>query len=299
MRPKITILFLLLILLILRCEKNSASAEKQDDPPDAADSTMKYLGLNPPGFTPEVFAPGFISINGSQVRESDINFWPDGLRCIFARFGDNIPDFTIFESRVVNGSWTQPEPSSLFSNGAFEPGISPDGKKILFSPAGFVSHGEQYIHSIEQEENGWSAPEVLFKGIYPSITNDGTVYYTALISGKDHIAYRKYQNGAYQEQIAVGANIFSEFEDAHPFISADEDFLFFDSEDRPYINNCALFISFKQQDSTWSVPVNMGTQIRIANASLARVTPDGKYLFFKSSGEIYWVDAEIIDSFRN
>ena len=42
----------------------------------------------------------------------------------------------------------------------------------------------------------------------------------------------------------------------------------------------------------------MGNKIIIINAALARVSPDGQYLFFKSNGDIYWIDEDIIEEFR-
>jgi len=98
--------------------------------------------------------------------------------------------------------------------------------------------------------------------------------------------------------VILGDHIISGYEDCHPFIASDESYLIFDSDDRANENNCWLFISFRSEDGTWTNPVNMGSKIPIEKAALARVTPDGKYLFFKSNGDIYWIDAGIIDAFR-
>jgi hypothetical protein len=34
------------------------------------------------------------------------------------------------------------------------------------------------------------------------------------------------------------------------------------------------------------------------SASMARISPDGEALFFVSEGDIYWVDASILDAYR-
>jgi Tol biopolymer transport system component len=293
--------FLLIIIFILfyftSCEKNNVVSSKNNS--NTVGPTLEYLGQNPPGMTPVIFARVIISIVGNQYRESDLNFRPDGQKCIFSRFGPNIPDWTIYKCEVENNEWTEPSPTFIIGDGeAFEPGLSPDGQKLFFSPPGIMSHGTQYIYSIEQDLNGWINPTKLFQGIYPSITNDGTVYYTTFFNGKDHIAFRECVNGTYQQENIGGANIYSQFEDAHPFISPDEDYLIFDSEDRPNINDYPLFVSFKKQEGSWSGSIYMGNQLGISNASLARVTPDGKYLFFKSEGDIYWVDSKIIENLK-
>jgi hypothetical protein len=33
-------------------------------------------------------------------------------------------------------------------------------------------------------------------------------------------------------------------------------------------------------------------------AALARVSPDGKALFFKAHGDIYWIDASVVNELR-
>ena len=262
-----------------------------------------YVGQDPPGMTPEVFAPGFISIVGDAYRESDISFWPDGLGCLFARFGEGILDYTVYETQEVNGAWVEPFITELFGEyDVFEPGITPDGRKIFFSstaltpppgPSGQVLN----VWYIEQSDTGWSEPIYFSYDIYASATLDGTVYYTQRMGGKDHIVRRRMIDGDYQPQEIVPAPVYSQYEDAHPCIAPDESYLIFDSEDRPRENNCPLFISFRDSNDTWTEPLNMGNLIPM-NAALARVTPDGKYIFFKSGGDIYWVDAMIVENLR-
>ena len=41
----------------------------------------------------------------------------------------------------------------------------------------------------------------------------------------------------------------------------------------------------------------MGTVIK-QKAAIAWVTTDGKYIFFKAEGDIYWVDAGIIEELK-
>ena len=262
-----------------------------------------YVGQDPPGLTPELFAPGFISIVGNNYRESDISFWPGGLGCLFARFGEGIPDFTIFETKEVDGIWVEPFVTELFGDyDVFEPGISPDGSKIFFSsmvlepppgPSGPVLN----IWYIEQADTGWSEPIYLGYDTYASTSLDGTVYYTQRMGGKDHIVRRRMAEGEYQTREIVPAPIYSQYEDAHPSIAPDESYLIFDSEDRPRENDCPLFVSFRDSNDTWTEPVNMGGVIPMGGA-LARVSPDGQYLFFKSEGDIYWVDAIIVESLK-
>ena len=67
-----------------------------------------------------------------------------------------------------------------------------------------------------------------------------------------------------------------------------------------------LYISFRKKDDSWTVPENMGKAVNTSSSELRPyVTPDGKYLFFTSDrpnskgiGNIYWVDAKIIEELR-
>ena len=65
-----------------------------------------------------------------------------------------------------------------------------------------------------------------------------------------------------------------------------------------------LYISFRMPDGTWGLPVNMGDKINTASSEMfASVSPDSKTLFFCryenfDKGDIYWVDAKLIESLR-
>jgi hypothetical protein len=64
-----------------------------------------------------------------------------------------------------------------------------------------------------------------------------------------------------------------------------------------------IWISFRNQDGSWSDPKNLGKTINSgANAILCpTVSPDGKYLFFTKlnlttqTGYVYWVSTNFID----
>jgi len=276
----------LLLLLLASCQEVGAS--------DA------YFGLRPPVDVPELFAPGIVSHDGNRLRESDIAFWPDGLRCIFTRFGTGIPDYTIFESRWTDDGWTDPTPSPLFPDGAFEPSLSPDGRWIFYVPPGpSAGHGSHVLHRMEFASGSWSAPTPLFTGLYASADLKGTLYYTTFYRNRDHIAYRTLKDGEYSEQRLVESNVYdSRHEDAHPCIAPDGSYLIFDSDTRPRSGSCWLYVTFRNEDGTWTEPVNLQAVLGDLPAALARISPDGEALFFKANGDIYWIDASAIEVLR-
>ena len=260
----------------------------------------RYFGLEPPTERPEPFVPEVVSLNGNRLRESDIGFWPDGLRCFFARFGDGIPDYTIFECQWTDDGWTEPAPSALFPNGAFEPSLSPDGRRIFYVPPDPPArHGGHVLHMMELASGEWSAPEPLFRGLYASADLDGTLYYTTFYRNKDHVAYRVLEDGSYGEQQLFGSNVYDpRHEDAHPCIAPDGGYLIFDSDTRPRDGVCYLYVSFRIEDGMWTEPVNMKPILGNLPAALARISPDGKALFFQADGDIYWIAASAIEALR-
>ena len=58
-----------------------------------------------------------------------------------------------------------------------------------------------------------------------------------------------------------------------------------------------MYISFKKEDGTWTQPKNTKPSTGLYG-SLAALSPDGKYLFYSSGGDIYWVDAKIIKKLK-
>jgi len=279
-------LALMLLLLLTGCQEVGASEA--------------YFGLRPPVDAPELFAPGIVSLHGDRLRESDIGFWPDGLRCFFARFGTGIPDYTIFESRWTDAGWTDPVPSSLFPDGAFEPSLSPDGRWIFYvPPSPPAGHGAHVLHRMELVSGSWSAPTPLFRGLYASADLEGTLYYTTFYRNRDHIAYRTFEDGEYSEQSLVGPNVYdARYEDAHPCIAPDGSYLIFDSGTRPRSGRCWLYITFRNEDGTWTEPVNMQTVLGDLPAALACISPDGNALFFNADGDIHWIKASVVNELR-
>ncbi|MCU0472303.1 MAG: hypothetical protein MUC93_02905 [Bacteroidales bacterium] len=67
--------------------------------------TGSYLGQNPPGLTPEVFAPEIIS---TDAHEFSCCFSPDGNEIYFTRMNPEERQNYIMFTRLTDGSWTEP-----------------------------------------------------------------------------------------------------------------------------------------------------------------------------------------------
>lgn len=89
----------------------------------------------------------------------------------------------------------------------------------------------------------------------------------------------------------------------HGFMSPEQNYLLVNArkhDDETRRDN-DLFVYFKQDDGTWSAPIRLGHQINTNHSeTVARISPDGKYLFFGRYNEpgrvsnIYWVSTDVI-----
>lgn len=140
-----------------------------------------YLGQKAPGMTPEIFAPGIVSVD--KYSEFVCIFMPGAEECIFDRYGDDeYPNGTIFTTQIENGKWIEPKIHELFAKfgEVFLPTLSPDGQYFFFTsktlpiPEGIKKIIPMYF--IKKTGMGWTEPQYLTQSIHASAKMDGTVY---------------------------------------------------------------------------------------------------------------------------
>ncbi len=261
-----------------------------------------YLGQTPPGMTPALFAPGIVS---TCAQHGSVYFSANGREAYFSRM---VPaPSVIMYMREENGRWTPPK---VVCEG-LTPGLAPDGKTVLFST--------WELWRMFRTPTGWTAPENLGPSINfqkrqdtPYTTADGTLYFCSIFGDRDGIYRAELRDGTYGKPERLEYGISSEHSDFSPCIAPDESYLVFAST-RPGYGITDLYVSFKNDEGSWTAPRNMGPKINTgAKEAFPFVSFDGKYLFFMSNrvselnksripdgpGNVYWVDARIIDSFR-
>ncbi|MEP3226304.1 MAG: hypothetical protein ABJO01_10035 [Parasphingorhabdus sp.] len=254
-----------------------------------------YLGQKPPGLTPEPFAPGIVSTKNWEVSGV---FTPDLEEFYFLRDqGENTPsEFVVFENK--DNTWQE----RIISPRVGQPFISPDGK---------IMHlGRRYK---ERTETGWSEIKSLgspfddIRIMRMTSSSKGTyVFDEAHKDGNGVLRYSALIDGQREAPMPLPKEINTGRWNAHPFIAPDESYIIWDGQRVHEPRNADLFISFKQNDGSWGKAIKMGNDINTDESEAgARVTPDGKYLFFnrmvdRSTGnvDIYWVDAKIIENLR-
>lgn len=278
-----------------------------------------YLGQKPPAMKAELFDPGIYPIDEFQYCSGFLN---DGAVFVFTSLkpGGDRRQLPIYITQLKNGRWTEPEAAPFSEFRPYNFTIGPWGKTLYFtslkSPdkTSGMSHEQSNIWIVSLQKNGWTEPVMLGSSInteeyyetYPSAALNGTIYFMSDREGgcgMEDIYRSKKIAGSYGPSENLGPVINTEGRDQDPFIAPDESYLIICQEKPEGFGKYDLYITFMKEDGSWTEPVNMGPDINTAEYDFRPyVTPDGKYLFFTSTGEssgnIYWVDAGIIETMK-
>jgi len=272
-----------------------------------------YLGQLTPGRTATPFALDIVSTHTFQ--HGTVAFSPDGREAFWSSALPEVePGYSygrIVTSRVENGRWTPPRmaPFSRPRIGDDVPFFHPDGSKLFFISG--RDGGRESIWWVDRTPGGWSEPRQIEGGPNSkrmhwqfSVAADGSIYFNSADpggAGRGDLYVSRFANGRYQDPVSVGAPVNTESDEVAPFIAPDQSYLLFTRGGAPgnagYLD---LFVSFRNADGTWSAPRRLGPRVNTdGNEICPIVSPDGRYLFFNSSGDDYWVDAAIIEELRS
>ncbi len=187
-----------------------------------------------------------------------------------------------------------------------EPVFAADGRLYFVSnrPLPGTTRSDFNIWSVELTDRGWGEPEPLPGAInteadeyYPSLTRDGTLYFTAVYDdgmGKDDLyRARRAPDGTYPRVERLPAPVNSEFWEFNAAIDPDERYLVFTVAGRlSGPGRGDLAVSFRTPDDRWSAPV----LIDINSPALdycPSIAPDGQTLYFSSRRAIPPDDAPV------
>lgn len=269
-----------------------------------------YMGQEPPGMIPKIFAPGIISLPGRFERAP--NFYMNGKEFYFTIIEPDFSNQEIFFSTCDDkGEWSALE-EIIFSRSlrtTADVSLTSDGSKLCFtSNHGKSDFWDNDIWISEREGDWWSEPTKLSSRFNSSqgewgacILNNGTVYFgRSITSTNSDLYYSRLINGAYEAPRTVQGVNTGVFE-WDPFVDENETYMIFKSNRPGGYGATDLYISFKSDpEGSWTTPMNLGP---IMNTSIqddcGSVTPDGKYyMFARRDGnqemDVYWVDVGAI-----
>jgi Tol biopolymer transport system component len=318
-------IFHFLVLILLFISEVKAQSQAFEFPP-ALPELIRVIGIN------------------TSLNERDFALTPDGNELYFTVSTPKSTFQTIvFCKRQKNGGWSAPRIVSfagMYSD--LEPALSADGNTLYFSsnrPLEGKEVKDFDLWRVKRSSNGWGIPEHLGNTIntevdefYPSITNNGNLYFTAQYKGgvgREDIYMVPYVNGEFQKPIVLDTAVNSKMYEFNAFVAPDESFILFTSYGRKDdMGGGDLYISVKDPSNRWKKAVNL-KEINSAQLDYCPfVSSDGKVLFFTSerhhlpatfkerikdyqvikssyeqtlngTGNIYWVDwKKLIDYYR-
>ena len=285
-------LFYLLLLLVVACTSQNSN-----------DNTFKeltgdYLGMNLPGDSAQLFAPGIVS---SGLADRDIAIYPDGSEIYFCRNAGGFKAATIFYVKRTDGKWSEPKVAEFAIDPRYiyiEPHITLDGSKFYFASnkqASGEELGSMEIWCADRIDDHWGEPYNLGAPIntesdqyFPSLTKSGNLYFTSedSLTNEEFIYRSKLVDGVYQKPEMLPENVNMGRARFNTFISPDEDYMIVPAFGMPDSYGATdYYIVFRNEEDQWSKPMNMGNKINSNNGQewSASLTPDGKYIFFMSA----------------
>ena len=278
-----------------------------------------YVGQRPPGMIAELFDPGIFN-EGEFLGCS--GFFNNGTVFVYGSMKPNsdwrLRPVYIMEMKK-NGRWTQPKIAPFSKYSPYNFTVGPDDQTLYFttlkSPdkTTHMFMEQANIWAVKLEMDGWTEPVMMGRSIntegyyenYPSVTNDGTIYYMSrreIGAGRTDVWRSQNLDGVYGEAENLGDFANTEGSDIDPYVAPDESYLIVCQEKEGGFGTFDLYVYFQREDKSWTDAINLGEGVNSAGfEARPYVTPDGKYLFFTSNREeseggegIYWVDAKVI-----
>ncbi len=327
---------------LVSCTPVAEESQVEEEAGEFYELSGDYLGQELPGMTPRLFAPGIVS---TGISERDMAITPDGDEIYFSGvIGANHSFSAILVVKRVEGRWSKPEVAPFSGHYMdLEPAISPDGQQFFFLsnrplPGSSEPIGGEDIWVMERTSEGWSEPSNLGPPVnseaaefFPSVTRDGTLYFTRRGEGRSETIFRsRFVDGTYSEPEELGPEVNSGKTQFNAFIAPDESYLVVCVWGRDdSLGGVDYYVVFRSLDDVWSEPINLGEAVNMAEGSewSPYVSPDGKYFFFMSSratiqkghspqrldyedmkrlhdlpmngnSDIWWVDARVVTGLR-
>jgi dipeptidyl aminopeptidase/acylaminoacyl peptidase len=261
--------------------------------------TDSLLFADPPGDIPKLFGPGIVS--QEDRNEYGFSISPDGRELFFTAESSpgGGPKGLMVMRKSADGTWSSPVTADLRKTGLweFEAFHSPDGMSLFF--AGDDLEGRSRIWLARRQGEFWGMPALIegpvnsTDAFWPSVSSDGTLYYTDIMKAAIYFAPLKDRTYPASQRIGFARGFI------HPSISLDGSFLLCN-------NNRGLFVAFRNETGGWTFPMSLGLPINTSeyDEGCASLSPDGKYIFFSRYDDkagkcnIYWVSPGIIERLK-
>ena len=289
---RIAAYFVATALLVWACHATAPSASGQSDP--------------------SIFVPGIIPT--SMASSAAPAFTPDGNTVYFFQSSGG-PNSSIVFSQQNGGQWSAPK-TPVFSGQYrdLEPAFAPNGKYLIFASNRPTTSGGSVLDGhyngqvfpggggnlwrVERTKTGWRKPEMLPATINsnpsvfsPAVTADGSLYFMRADNGGVFHIYRAQRNRRKFETPVLASFSDAAHGEYDPAVAPDESYLIFSSGRAPAPPKTTdLFIVFRSANS-WGEPIDLRSALSDnVHGIEARLSPDGKTLYFSNSRNASGVD---------
>jgi len=238
---------------------------------------------------------------GDSINSKDLEYFPsftiDGKKMIYNKRINNDEDF--YESDFINGSWSNAKPIGGKVNTNLNEGaqnISQDGQLLMFTGCNYPEgEGSCDLYFSVRTNTGWSEAQNLGPVVNtdwwessPSLSPDKRDLYFASsraggFGGRDIWVTHRLSNGKWSRPENLGEAVNTSADESCPFMHADNQSLYFNSNGHKGYGMTDLFISKKVNDSSWTVAENLGYPINtIDDEGSLVVTADGQTAYYAS-----------------
>lgn len=236
---------------------------------------------------------------GPGVNTFENEYWPgvtaDGQTLIFTRLiGNSNEDFFISEKKQSGWGLARNlgEPINTEQNEGTV-SLSPDGQYIFYTACNRrQDNGSCDILLSKLDGTEWSNPINLGPPVngrtweaQPSLSYDGkTIYFSSGRPGgfgKTDIWKTSYSNGKWSAPVNLGPEINTEGDEQSPFISKDDQTLYFNSDGHAGMGGIDLFLARKNNDGKWQKATNMGYPINTnKDETCITLSASGEYAYY-------------------
>ena len=192
-----------------------------------------------------------------------------------------------------------PKTINKYQNQCF-PFLTADKSTLIFTGRkGLGYKDDEDIYISEYIDNTWTDPISISQNINTPL-NEGSASISAngrnLVFtscgkkgglGSCDLYISKKEGGNWSKPINIGAPVNSKYWESHPSMSADGRVLFFASNRPGTLGKYDVWVSFLNDDGTWTKPKNPGTKINTPYEDMFPfIHPNGKTLYFSSRGHV-------------
>jgi hypothetical protein len=257
-----------------------------------------YMGQEPPGLIPKVFAPGLIS--APNRFEHSICLSKDGRECYFTVRAADWSSSKIMATRIEKGKWTEPVPLSF---GNMCPSLADDDQTLYFI-------GGANVWRVRRSRAGSGTQWQYQPEILPAPANSPPTWSCHISSlgnmwvcswrpgglGRCDLWRIRSVDGQFTEATDL-RSLNTSGPDCYPVPGPNEAYVVFASDRPGGFGRTDLYVSFADGHGGWTAPRNLGPTVNSSDHdSSPYLSPDHKYLFFaretSTEADIYWVSVE-------